>query len=59
MEALSKDASPLPINEVVEEIARLGNVIVAEERIFANLEVSWDSVEKVMSATVQRTAQLE
>ena len=59
LEALSKNANPSLINEVAEEIARLENVIAAEEQVLANLEVSRDGVEKAVSATAQRIAQFE
>lgn len=38
LEALSKNANPSLINEVAEEIARLENVITAEEQVLTNLE---------------------
>ncbi len=46
LEALSKNVNPSLINEVVEEIARLENLITAEEQVLSNLEVSRDGVEK-------------
>ncbi|OKV04860.1 hypothetical protein AWP52_26590 [Escherichia coli] len=45
------------INEVAEEIARLENLITAEEQVLSNLEVSRDGVEKAVTATAQRIAQ--
>ncbi|CAH3825924.1 PspA/IM30 family protein [Citrobacter freundii] len=59
LEALSKNADPSLINEVAEEIARLENVITAEEQVLTNLEASRDGVEKAVSATAQRIAQFE
>lgn len=47
------------INEVAEEIARLENLITAEEQVLSNLEVSRDGVEKAVTATAQRIAQFE
>ncbi len=46
LEALSKNVNPSLINEVAEEIARLENLITAEEQVLSNLEVSRDGVEK-------------
>lgn len=46
LEALSKNANPSLINEVAEEIARLENVIAAEEQVLANLEVSRMALKK-------------
>lgn len=40
LEALSKNVNPSLINEVAEEIARLENLITAEEQVLSNLEVS-------------------
>ena len=59
LEALSKNVNPSLINEVAEEIARLENLITAEEQVLSNLEVSRDGVEKAVTATVQRIAQFE
>lgn len=59
LEALSKNANPSLINEVAEEIARLENVITAEEQVLTNLESSRDGVEKAVNATAQRIAQFE
>ena len=42
-----------------EEIARLENLITAEEQVLSNLEVSRDGVEKAVTATAQRIAQFE
>ncbi|EGF3281504.1 PspA/IM30 family protein, partial [Escherichia coli] len=50
---------PSLINEVAEEIARLENLITAEEQVLSNLEVSRDGVEKAVTATAQRIAQFE
>ena len=52
LEALSKNVNPSLINEVAEEIARLENLITAEEQVLSNLEVSRDGVEKAVTATV-------
>ncbi len=41
-----KNVNPSLINEVAEEIARLENLITAEEQVLSNLEVSRDGVEK-------------
>ena len=57
LEALSKNVNPSLINEVAEEIARLENLITAEEQVLSNLEVSRDGVEKAVTA--QRIAQFE
>ncbi len=54
LEALSKNVNPSLINEVAEEIARLENLITAEEQVLSNLEVSRDGVEKAVTATAQR-----
>lgn len=51
LEALSKNVNPSLINEVAEEIARLENLITAEEQVLSNLEVSRDGVEKAVTAT--------
>ena len=59
LEALSKNVNPSLINEVAEEIARLENLITAEEQVLSNLEVSRDGVEKAVTATAQRIAQFE
>lgn len=53
LEALSKNVNPSLINEVAEEIARLENLITAEEQVLSNLEVSRDGVEKAVTATAQ------
>lgn len=58
LEALSKNVNPSLINEVAEEIARLENLITAEEQVLSNLEVSRDGV-KAVTATAQRIAQFE
>ena len=55
LEALSKNVNPSLINEV----ARLENLITAEEQVLSNLEVSRDGVEKAVTATAQRIAQFE
>ncbi|QRT85063.1 PspA/IM30 family protein [Escherichia coli] len=57
LEALSKNVNPSLINEVAEEIARLENLITAEEQVLSNLEVSRDGVEKAVTATATATAQ--
>ena len=59
LEALSKNVNPSLINEVAEEIARLENLITAEEQVLSNLEVSRDGVEKAVTATeaMQRAQQ--
>ena len=49
LEALSKNVNPSLINEVAEEIARLENLITAEEQVLSNLEVSRDGVESSYS----------
>ncbi|MFQ0835622.1 PspA/IM30 family protein [Citrobacter gillenii] len=59
LEALSKNVNPSLINEVAEEIARLENVIAAEQQVLTNLEISRDGVEKAVTATGQRIAQFE
>ena len=59
LEALSKNVNPSLINEVAEDIARLENLITAEEQVLSNLEVSRDGVEKAVTATAQRIAQFE
>ncbi|NBD44297.1 PspA/IM30 family protein [Escherichia coli] len=59
LKALSKNVNPSLINEVAEEIARLENLITAEEQVLSNLEVSRDGVEKAVTATAQRIAQFE
>lgn len=59
LEALSKNINPSLINEVAEEIARLENLINAEEQVLANLEISRDGVEKAVSATALRISQFE
>ena len=59
LEALSKNVNPSLINEVAEEIARLENLITAEEQVLSNLEVSRDGVEKAVTATAQRIAHVE
>ena len=43
----------------LREIARLENLITAEEQVLSNLEVSRDGVEKAVTATAQRIAQFE
>lgn len=55
----SNYVNPSLINEVAEEIARLENLITAEEQVLSNLEVSRDGVEKAVTATAQRIAQFE
>lgn len=59
LEALSKNVNPSLINEVAEEIARLENVIAAEQQVLTNLEISRDGVEKAVTVTGQRIAQFE
>lgn len=59
MEALSKNVDAALINEVAEEIARLENLITAEEQVLANLEAARDGVEKAVTATAQRISQFE
>lgn len=59
LEALSKNVNPSLINEVAEEIARLENLITAEEQVLSNLEVSRDGVEKAVTATAQFEQQME
>lgn len=59
LKALSKNVNPSLINEVAEEIARLENLITAEEQVLSNLEVSRDGVEKAVTATAQFEQQME
>lgn len=59
LEALNKKVDAALINEVVEEIARLENLITAEEQVLANLEASRDGVERAVTATGQRISQFE
>ncbi len=58
LEALNKNVNPSLINEVAEKIARLENLITAEEQVLSNLE-SPVMVEKAVTATAQRIAQFE
>lgn len=59
LEALNKKVDAALINEVAEEIARLENLITAEEQVLANLEASRDGVERAVTATGQRISQFE
>ncbi|WP_436858038.1 PspA/IM30 family protein [Citrobacter tructae] len=59
LEALSKNVDAALVNEVAEEIARLENLITAEEHVLANLEVARNGVEKAVTATAQRISQFE
>lgn len=59
LEALSKNVDAGLVNEVAEEIARLENLITAEEHVLANLEVARNAVEKAVTATAQRISQFE
>ncbi|MES0299116.1 PspA/IM30 family protein [Citrobacter sedlakii] len=59
LEALNKNVDAALINEVAEEIARLENLITAEEQVLANLEASRDGVERAVTATGQRISQFE
>lgn len=57
--AMSKNVDAALLNEVAEEIARLENIILAEEQVLTNLEASRDGVEKAVTATGQWIAQFE
>lgn len=59
LEALNKKVDAALINEVAEEIARLENLITAEEQVLANLEASRDGIERAVTATGQRISQFE
>lgn len=59
LEAINKNVSADLLNEVAEEIARLENVIAAEEQVLVNLAASRDGVEKAVAATAQRIMQFE
>lgn len=59
LEALNKKVDAALINEVAEEIARLENLITAEEQVLANLEASRDGVERAVTATGHRISQFE
>ena len=59
LEALNKKVDAALINEVAEEIARLENLITAEEQVLANIEASRDGVERAVTATGQRISQFE
>lgn len=56
---MSKNVDAGLVNEVAEEIARLENLITAEEHVLANLEVARNAVEKAVTATAQRISQFE
>lgn len=59
LEALNKNVDAALVNEVAEEIARLENLITAEELVLTNLEASREGVEKAVTATAQRISQFE
>ncbi|MCO4160391.1 PspA/IM30 family protein [Citrobacter amalonaticus] len=59
LEALNKNVDAALVNEVAEEIARLENLISAEELVLTNLEASREGVEKAVTATAQRISQFE
>lgn len=59
LEALNQNVDAALVNDVAEEIARLENLITAEERVLANLEASREGVEKAVTATAQRISQFE
>lgn len=59
LEALNKNVDAALVNEVAGEIARLENLITAEELVLTNLEASREGVEKAVTATAQRISQFE
>lgn len=59
IEGMSKNIDAVLLNEVIEEIARLENIITREAQVLDSLETSRNNIEKAVAITSQRINQFE